>query len=66
MWIGGVVETYYNKWGFRFKPDTIIVAQVTIEGAQSYIQGISGDIDYWINTWAKETYVLARVIEVYY
>ena len=26
MWIGGVVERYDNKWGFRFNPDTIIIA----------------------------------------
>ncbi len=65
MWIGGIVETYGNKWGFRFKPDTIVVAQVTIEGAQSNIQAISGDLDYWIDTWAKETYVMARVIEIH-
>ena len=38
MWIGGVVERYDNKWGFRFKPDTIIIAQFTIEGAQTMIR----------------------------
>lgn len=65
MWIGGVVETNNNKWGFRFKPDTIVVAQATIEGAQSYIQGISGDLDYWINTWTNVAYILAKVIEVH-
>ena len=65
MWIGGVVESYDNKWGFRFKPDTIVIAQFTVEGGQSNIQGISGDLDYWINTWAKETYVWARVAEIH-
>jgi hypothetical protein len=65
MWIGGIVEEYNNKWGFRFDPNTIIIAQVTIEGAQSYIQGISEDLDYWINTWGTYTYVLAKVVEVH-
>jgi hypothetical protein len=65
MWIGGIVEEYDNHWGFRFRPDTIIIAQITIEGAQSNIQGISGDLNYWINIWAKETYVLAKVIEIH-
>jgi hypothetical protein len=65
MWIGGIVEEYENKWGFRFKPETIIVAQITIEGAQSNIQGISGDLDYWIKVWSKETYILAKVTEIY-
>ncbi len=65
MWIGGVVEEYSNYWGFRFRPDTIVIAEITIEGAQSNIQGISGDLNYWINIWAKETYVLAKVIEIH-
>jgi hypothetical protein len=65
MWIGGVVEEYHNKWGFRFKPETITIAQITIEGAQSNIQGISGDLNYWRNIWRKETYVLANVIEIH-
>lgn len=65
MWVGGIVEGYDNKWGFRFKPDTIIIAQITIEGAQSDIQGISGDLNYWMNVWTKETYVLARVVEIH-
>ena len=65
MWIGGIVQLYGNRWGFRFNPNTIIIAEITIEGAQSNIIGISNDLDYWINTWAKETYVLAQVIELY-
>ena len=65
MWIGGDVEEYDSKWEFRFKPETIVVAQFTIEGAQSNIQGISGDLDYWINVWGRETYVLARVVEIH-
>ena len=65
MWIGSIVEEYDNKWGFRFKPETIIVARFTIEGAQTNIKGISGDLDYWMNVWTKETYVLARVREIH-
>lgn len=65
MWIGGVVEEYNNTWGFRFKPDTITIAQITIEAAQSNIRGISEDLDYWMNSWAKETYVWAEVTEIH-
>ena len=65
IWIGGIVEEYDSHWGFRFKPDTIVVAQITIEGAQSNIQGISGDLNYWINIWDKEAYVLAIVVEIH-
>ena len=65
MWVGGVVEEYSNYWGFRFRSDTIVIAEITIEGAQSNIQGISGDLNYWINIWVKETYVLTKVIEIH-
>lgn len=64
MWIGGIIEEYDNYWGFRFKPDTIIIAQITIEGAQSNIQGINENLTYWMNVWTKETYVLAEVLEI--
>jgi hypothetical protein len=65
MWVGGIIEEYDNYWGFRFRPDTIVIAEITIEGAQSSIQAISGDLNYWINIWTKETYVLAKVIEIH-
>ena len=65
MWIGGIIERYDNKWRFRFSPDTIIAAQFTVEGAQSNIQGISGDLDYWMNVWTRETYVSATVVEIH-
>ena len=65
MWIGGIVEEYDNHWGFRFRSDTIIIAQITIEGAQSNIQGIHEALNYWIDVWTKETYVLAKVIEIH-
>lgn len=65
MCIGGIVEEYDSKWEFRFKPETIVVARFTIEGAQSNIQGVSDELDYWINVWGKETYVLAKVVEIH-
>ena len=65
IWIGGFVERYDNFWGFRFSTDSIIVAEITIEGAQSNIAGISGDLDYWINVWSKQAYVLASVSELH-
>ena len=64
MWIGGLVEEYGNSWGFRFKPDTINVAEITAEGAQTWIADISENTNYWMNTWSKETYVFARVTEI--
>ena len=65
MWIGGIVEEYTNTWGFRFQPDTIIIAKFTVEGGQTTIEGISDDLDYWMDTWGTWTYVLARTTEIH-
>mgnify|MGYP001052227476 CR=1 FL=1 len=65
MWIGGIVEKYGNKWGFRFKPSTVNIAEVTAEGAQTWIKDISENLNYWMNTWAKTTYVWAKVTEIH-
>jgi len=63
MFVGGIVERYNNKWGFRFKPDNVTVAEVTAEGLQATIRDISADINYWLNlTWA---YVSAKVVEIH-
>lgn len=63
MWIGGIVEEYDNKWGFRFKPETITIAQFTAERLQATIRFISEDLDYWIGLgW---TYILAKVSEIH-
>jgi len=62
MFVGGIAERYDNKWGFRFKPDTVRVASVTAEGLQATIKYISENLDYWLNGWA---YVSAKVVEVH-
>ncbi|MEM2101902.1 MAG: hypothetical protein QXM22_00120 [Candidatus Bathyarchaeia archaeon] len=62
-WIGGIVETYDNKWGYRFKPENITIAEVTAEGLQTHIRRISEDLNYWLNLrWA---YVSAQVTEIH-
>jgi len=60
--IGGIVEEYDNKWGFRFKPGNVTVAEFTAEGLQATIKYVSDNLDYWLNGWA---YVPARVTEVH-
>ena len=63
MWIGGIVEEYHNRSGFRFKPETVTIAQFTAEGLEATIQYISEDLDYWLDLgWA---YVSAKVIEIH-
>jgi hypothetical protein len=47
-WVGGEIERFENEFGFRFKPDTILVAEVTAEGLQaSSYKYIQQDFDYW-------------------
>lgn len=47
-WVGGEIESFENGFGFRFKPDTIDVAEVTAEGAQAVTYGaIQADFEYW-------------------
>ncbi|MFH1821770.1 MAG: hypothetical protein ABH852_04955 [Methanobacteriota archaeon] len=63
MFVGGIVERYGNKWGFRFRPDTVTVAEFTAEGLQGTIAFISSDIGYWEKLgW---TYVSSKVVEVH-
>jgi len=62
MWIGGIVETYDNKWSFRFKPKNVTVAEVTAEGLQASIRSISENLNYWLGGWA---YVSAKVTEIH-
>jgi hypothetical protein len=61
-WIGGIVESYGNQWGFRFDPKTIIIAEVTIEMWQTTIQGISENLSYWLG---KTAVVSARVVQIH-
>lgn len=70
MWIGGVVEVFVfirpdpnYPWGFRFIPENITVAEVTAEGLQTTIRGISEDVDYWIRI--GQAYVFAKVVEIH-
>ena len=63
MFVGGIVERYDNRWGFRFNPDSIVIAQFTAEGLQGTLQLMSSDIDYWVNL--GYAYVNAKVVEVH-
>lgn len=62
-WIGSIVVEYDSKWGFRFKPENVTIAEYTVEGTQTTIKSISEDLDYWLNLgWA---YVWAGVTEIH-
>lgn len=62
-WVGGIVERYDNKWGFRFKPENITIAEVTAEGLQATIKWISEDLYYWLNL--RWVYISAKVTEIH-
>ena len=49
--------------GFRFKPETVAVAEVTAEGLQATIQYISENLDYWLDLGLA--YVDAKVTEIH-
>ncbi len=70
MWIGGIVEDFIfirpdpnYPWGFRFKPENITIAEVTAEGLQTTIRGISEDVDYWKRI--GHAYVFAQVVKLH-
>jgi len=67
MWIGGTIELFifirYDPnypWGFHFKPETIIVAEVTAEGLQTTIRHITENVEYWLQL--GNAYVFAKVV----
>ena len=62
LWIGGIIERYNNSWGFRFKPETLALAEITAEGSQATIRYISENLNQWLNGWA---YVDAKVTEIH-
>jgi len=39
--VGGIVVEYDNRWGFRFDPNNVTVAEFTAEGLQATIRYIS-------------------------
>jgi len=62
--VGSIIEEYGNKWGFRFKPENITIAEVTVEGMQATIRHISEDLDYWLEL-GLIVYVSATVTEIH-
>lgn len=60
--VGGIVELYENKWGFRFKPENVTVAEFTAEGLQANIRYVGENLEYWLGGWA---YVSSRVAETH-
>ena len=60
-WIGGIVETYDNEWGFRFDPEMILIYEYVAEIYQTTIRMISEDLNYWLGNLA---YVWPKVIAI--
>ena len=62
-WVGGELERIRNRYSYRFKPETIVVADVIADGLQAskYIT-IQKDFDYWQSL--KTVYIKGNVIKV--
>ena len=61
MWVGGQLERTNGKFGFRFKPSTIVVSEFTAEGLQaSRYANIRDDYEYWSSL--GTVYILGRVV----
>ena len=61
-WIGGLVQAFGGRWGFRFAPENITIADITTEGSQTTIRDLSNNFDYWVDT---QAYVSATVVEIH-
>ena len=48
----GTVDRYNNRWGFRLRPSTIDVADVTAEALQTYLRYVRSHMGYWLGTTA--------------
>jgi hypothetical protein len=47
-WVGGSIEEHDSKFGFRFKPETVVVSEITAEGLQAvYYETIQENLTYW-------------------
>ncbi|MGQ9780705.1 MAG: hypothetical protein ACUVQ8_00405 [Nitrososphaeria archaeon] len=61
--VGGIIEKYDNKWGFRFKPDTVTLSPYPAKESQGTIEEISNNIDYWRSKGI--VYVYSKVTEIH-
>ena len=62
-WVGGLIETFDNDYGFRFRPDTVVVANLTAGGLQAvYYDTISENLTYWQGL--GQVYIEGRVVRM--
>jgi hypothetical protein len=61
-WVGGRIERYDNRFGFRFDPETIVVANFTAEGLQAvFFETIQNNFTYWQGL--GHVYIEGRVVK---
>lgn len=62
-WVGGEIQSVKNDFGFRFKPDTVVVSEITAEGLQAVkYKSIQEDLDYW--TGLGTVYISGKVVSI--
>lgn len=60
-WVGGfLLRDSQSLLGFRFDPENLLVGEVTAETFQTWLQGISGHLEYWLSV--GMAYVWAEVV----
>lgn len=57
------MEKYNNTWAFRFKPENLTVAEITVEGLQTTIRDISENLNYGLGL--RVAYVDGKVTEIH-
>jgi len=61
-WVGGrLLRDSQSTLGFRFDPETVVVADVTAETFQTWLQDISDRLEYWLGVGIA--YVWAEVLD---
>ena len=63
VFIGGAIEQYDNKWGFRFKPDSIAISPFVPNVVQGAIKQISSNLNYWKTL--RTVYIYVKVVEIH-
>jgi len=63
VYIGGIIQEYGNKWGFRFRPDTITLSPSPPKETQATIEQLSWNMSYWRSKGL--VYIDSKVTEIH-
>jgi hypothetical protein len=62
-WIGGEIQSFKNNYGFRFKSDSVVVAETTpVESQASQYEAVQKAFDRWKEL--EPVYISGRVVSI--